>query len=93
MLLLVLALLAIVVIAALVVAYVAYPQQGRAIPRASRLSDALQGMVDRTGLDPDDREATTGGSLNELHDRWREGRRNRVVREQDDEARESAHRR
>ena len=89
MLLLVLALLAIVAVATLVVAYVAYPQQGRAIPRASRLSRGLQGLVDRTGLDPDDREATTGGSLNE----WRDERRNRAPREQPAEAREPSHRR
>jgi hypothetical protein len=77
MLLIVLASLAILAVATLVVAFVAYPQQGRAIPRARRLSAALQGLVDRTGLDPDEDEAVTGGSLTELGDRWRgrDGRR------------------
>ena len=71
MLLIVLASLAILAVATLVVAFVAYPQQGRAIPRARRLSAALQGLVDRAGLDPDEDEAVTGGSLTELGDRWR----------------------
>ncbi len=65
MVLLALSLLTIVVVAALVVAYVAYPQQGRDLPRAPRLGRALQGLVDRTGLDPDEDEAATGGSLRE----------------------------
>lgn len=71
MLLLVLAVSGILALATLVVAFVAYPQQGRDIPRARRLSAALQGLVDRTGLDPDVDEAVTGGSLTELHERWR----------------------
>ncbi len=69
------ALLAIVVVAALVVAYVAYPQQGRAIPGAGWLSRALQGLVDRTGIDPDVDEAADGGALTELGDQWRDQRR------------------
>ena len=93
MLLLVLVLLAIVVLACVVVAVVAYPQRGGEIPRASRLSDALQGVVDRTGLDPDDDEAATGGSLNELHEQWRDGRRNRQSREQPDRIGDPAPRR
>ena len=76
--------LAIVVIASLVVAFVAYPQQGRTIPRASRLSRALQRLVDRTGLDPDEDEAATGGSLGELHDQWRDGRRDQLPHEPHD---------
>jgi hypothetical protein len=32
----------------------------------------LQGLVDRTGLDPDEDAAVTGGSLTELREQWRE---------------------
>lgn len=92
MLLLVLALLGILALATLVVAFVAFPQQGRDIPRARRLSGALQGLVDRTGLDPDEDEAVTGGSLTELGDRWRgrDGRPGRVPVRQDEPAGEPA---
>lgn len=79
MLSVVLALLAIVVVAALVVAYVAYPQQGRAIPRARWLSRGLHRLVERTGLDPDDEEATAGGSLHEVGAQWRDQRRARAA--------------
>ena len=68
-------------------------QRGREIPRDSRLSNALQGLVDRTGLDPDDDEAATGGSLNELHEQWRDGRRNRLTREPADRIGDPAPRR
>ncbi len=84
MLLLALALLAIIALATLVVVFVAYPQQDRAMPRATRLSGSLQRLVDRTGLDPDENEAATGGTLTELHEQWRDGRRHQVPREQDD---------
>ncbi|MBA2640687.1 MAG: hypothetical protein H0U77_12040 [Nocardioidaceae bacterium] len=75
MLFVVSALLAIVVVAALVVAFVAYPQRGLAIPRAGWLSRALQGLVDRTGMDPDVDEAVDGGALTELGEQWRDQRR------------------
>ena len=61
-----LVLLAIVAVASLVVAFVAYPQRGRVIPRAPRLSEALQGVVDSTGVDPHEDEAVGGGALTEL---------------------------
>lgn len=61
-----LVLLAILVMASLVVAFVAYPQRGKVIPRAPRLSGALQGVVDRTGVDPHEDEAAGGGALTQL---------------------------
>ena len=78
MVLLALSLLLIVVVATLVVAFVAYPQQGRAIPNAPWLSRFLQRVVDRTGLDPDEDEAATGGSLSGLQVRRRDQRRERT---------------
>ncbi len=80
MVLLALSLLLIVVVATLVVVFVAFPQQGRTIPNASWLTGALQRLVDRTGLDPDEDEAATGGSLNEFQVQWRDQRRERVSR-------------
>lgn len=59
-------LLVIVAVASLVVAFVAYPQRGKVIPRAPRLSGALQGVVDRTGVDPHEDEAVGGGALTAL---------------------------
>jgi len=95
MLLLALALLMILAVATLVVAFVAYPLQGRAIPRAPRLSAALQGLVDRTGLDPDEDEAVTGGSLTGLREQWRErdGRRGGLPLDRRDRADPAAPRR
>ncbi len=78
MVLLAFSLLLIVVVASLIVAFVAYPQQGRAIPNAPWLTGALQRLVDRTGLDPDEDEAATGGSLSGLQVRWRDQRRERA---------------
>ena len=63
-----------VVTAVVVVAYVAFPHQGRTIPRAPRLTRALQGAVDRAGLDPDSDEAAHGGSLVSLQQQWSERR-------------------
>ena len=60
--------------AVVVVAYVAFPQQGRTIPRASWLTRVLQNAVDRAGLDPDDDEAAHGGSLISLQQQWTERR-------------------
>ena len=60
--------------AVVVVAYVAFPHQGRTIPRAPRLTRAIQGAVDRAGLDPDDDEAAHGGSLTSLQQQWAERR-------------------
>jgi len=77
MVLLALSLLLIVVVAALVVAFVAYPQQGRDIPKAPWLTGALQRLVDRTGLDPDEDEAATGGALSGMQARRRDQRRER----------------
>jgi len=83
MIVLVLALLSIVTAGALVVAYVAYPQRGHAIPRAGRLSRALDGLVDRVGLDPDDDEAMQGGHLTELRERRRTSVQRTAVRAPD----------
>ena len=80
MVLLALSLLSIVVVATLVVVFVAFPQQGRTIPNAPWLTGALQRLVDRTGLDPDEDEAATGGSLNEFQVQWRDQRRERASR-------------
>ena len=66
MVLFTLVLLAIVAVASLVVAFVAYPQRGKVIPRAPRLSEVLQGVVDRTGVDPSEDEAAAGGALTRL---------------------------
>lgn len=63
MLVLLVSLLLIVTAGGLVVAYVAFPQRGRAIPRAGWLSQAMQRAVDRVGIDPDDDEAARGGHL------------------------------
>lgn len=63
-----------VMAAVAVVAYVAFPHQGRTIPRASWLTRALQGAVDRAGIDPDDDEAAHGGSLTSLQQQWAERR-------------------
>ena len=80
MVLLALSLLLIVVVATLVVVFVAFPQQGRSIPSAAWLTRALQRLVDRTGLDPDEDEAATGGSINEFQVQWRDQRRERASR-------------
>ncbi len=80
MLILFLSLVPIVATGGLVVAYVAYPQRGQAIPGAGWLSRALQGAVDRAGLDPDDDEATQGGHLTELREQRRAADGDRAVR-------------
>jgi hypothetical protein len=74
MLLVLICLLIAVVTAVVVVTYVAFPHQGRSIPRAPRLTRALQGAVDRAGIDPDSDEAAHGGSLTSLQQQWTERR-------------------
>ncbi|MGH3355832.1 MAG: hypothetical protein ACRDOJ_08025 [Nocardioidaceae bacterium] len=60
-----LAVLLVLAVAGLVVAYVAYIQQGREIPRAPWLTDAMHRMVDRWGVPTEPAEHSA--AHNRLH--------------------------
>ncbi|MGH3367471.1 MAG: hypothetical protein ACRDOY_09725 [Nocardioidaceae bacterium] len=56
LLVMLLATLTILAVAGLVVAYVAYPHQGKEIPRAEWLTDAMNRAVDRWGVPTEPRD-------------------------------------